>query len=125
LRRGETLGGKEAADFIKKIRAQLPDFVRHVLIRADGEFCTWESVKALLEERLEFIFANKSCQPFFDPGSWYRPWKRRNIEFSSCVHQLQGWEVAARFVAMRIPIEQTKAPAKQVQCMLFEEDRYK
>lgn len=125
LRKGETLSGKEAADFIKNIRTQLPGCVRHVQIRADGEFCSWESVKASIEERLEFIFANKSCKPFFDPDTWHRPWKRRNIEFNSCVYQPQGWEVAVRFVAMRIPIEETKASDKQIQCNLFKEDRYK
>jgi Transposase DDE domain group 1 len=125
LRRGETLSGKETADYIRKIRSQLPSCVRHALIRADGEFCSWESVKAATEERFEFIFANKSCKPFFDPDTWHRPWKRRKIEFNSCVYQPQGWEIAVRFVAMRIPIEETKSAGKQLQCRLFEEDRYK
>jgi hypothetical protein len=125
LRKGETLSGKEAADFIKEIRTQLPGCVRYVLIRADGEFCSWEAVKATLEERLEFIFANKSCKPPFDPAGWYRPWKRRNIEFNSCIYQPQGWGTAVRFVAMRIPIEETKPADKQIQCRLFEDDRYK
>ena len=125
LRGGETLGGKESADLIRKIRTRLPGCVRHVLIRADGEFCGWESVKAALEERFEFIFANKSCKPFFDPAAWYRPWKLRNIEFNSCLYQPHRWVVAVRFVAMRIPLEATKAPHEQIQCMLFEEDRYK
>jgi hypothetical protein len=125
LRKGETLSGKEAADFIKKIRTQLPGCVRHVQIRADGEFCSWESVKAALEERIEFIFANKVCKPPFNPNGWYRPWKRRNIEFNSCVYQPQGWDARIRFVVMRIPIDEPKTPDKQIQCMLFEEDRYK
>ena len=125
LHGGETLGGKESADLIRKIRTRLPGCVRHVLIRADGEFCGWESVKAALEERFEFIFANKSCKPFFDPAAWYRPWKLRNIEFNSCLYQPHRWVVAVRFVAMRIPLEATKAPHEQIQCMLFEEDRYK
>ena len=125
LRKGETLSGKEAADFIKKIRAQLPDCVRHALVRADGEFCGWEPVKAALEEGLEFIFANKSCKPSFDPTNWYRPWKRRNIEFNSCIYQPQGWELASRFVAMRIPLEETQPAGKHIQCKLFEDNCYK
>jgi len=125
LRKGETISGEEAADLIKNTRAQLPGCVRSVLVRADGEFCGWESVKAALEERLEFIFANKVCKPCFDPAGWYRPWKRRNIEFNSCVYQPQGWEEAVRFVAMRIPIEESQPADKPIQCMLFEEDRYK
>jgi hypothetical protein len=95
------------------------------LVRADGEFCSWGSVKAALEEGLEFIFANKSCKPPFDPVGWYRPWRRRNIEFNSCVYQPHGWEAAVRFVAMRIPIEETKPADKQIQCRLFEDNRYK
>jgi hypothetical protein len=125
LRKGETMNGKEVADFIKKLRAQLPACVRYVLVRADGEFCSWEAVKAALEEGLEFIFANKACKPPFDGNGWYRPWKRRNMEFNSCIYQPQGWEAAVRFVAMRIPIEETKPAAKHIQCKLFEEDRYK
>jgi hypothetical protein len=125
LRKGETIGGKETADFLKKIRSRLPDYVRHVLVRADGEFCSWEAVEAALEERLEFIFANKSCKPSFDPEGWYRPWKRRDVEFNSCVYQPHGWGKPARFVAMRIPIEKVEPPEKQIQGMLFEEDRYK
>jgi hypothetical protein len=125
LRKGETISGEEAANLIKNTRAQLPVCVRSVLVRADGEFCGWESVKAALEEGLEFIFANKVCKPCFDPGSWYRPWKSRNLEFNSCIYQPQGWEKAVRFVAMRIPIEESQPADKQIQRTLFEEDRYK
>jgi hypothetical protein len=125
LRRGETISGEEAADFLKKIRLQLPGCVRHVLVRADGEFCSWEAVKAAIEEGLEFIFANKVCKPSFDPAGWYRPWKLRNIEFNSCIYQPMGWEVALRFVVMRIPIEEGKHSDQQIQCMLFEDNRYR
>lgn len=125
LRKGETLSGEETAKFIKTIHSRLPDFVRHVLVRADGEFCSWEAVKAAVEERLDFIFANKSCKPFFDPENWYQPWKRREVEFNSCVYQPIGWGKAVRFVAMRIPIEKAESSGKQIQKMLFEEDRYK
>jgi hypothetical protein len=124
LRKGETLSGEESANLIKKIRAQLPGCVRFVLVRADGEFCSWEAVKAALEEGLAFIFANKGCHPIFDPNGWYRPWKLLNIEFNTCIYQPQGWEVAIRFVAMRIPIEETKPADKQIQCTLFEDNRY-
>ena len=125
LRKGETVSGKETADFLKKIRSRLPDCVRHVLVRADGEFCSWEAVQAAIEERLDFIFANKSCKPPFDPAGWHRPWKRRDIEFNSCIYQPLGWETVVRFVAMRIPIEKAEPTGKQIQGMLFEEDRYK
>ena len=95
------------------------------MVRADGEFCSWEAVQVAIEERLDFIFANKSCKPFFDPEGWYRPWKRRDLEFNSCVYQPLGWGKAVRFVAMRISIEKTEPAKKQIQGMLFEEDRYK
>ncbi len=48
LRKGETMSGKETADFIELIRANLPNCVNAVLIRADGEFLSWESVQAAL-----------------------------------------------------------------------------
>ncbi len=125
LRKGDTLSGEEAAKFIKMIRSQLPGFVRFVLVRADGEFCSWEAIKAVLEEGFEFIFANKGCHPVFDLNGWYRPWKTLNIEFNSCMYQPQGWAVAVRFVAMRIPMEESQPAEKQIQCTLFEDHRYK
>jgi hypothetical protein len=38
LRKGQSVSGKEAADFIKKIKSHLPGCVQQVLLRADGEF---------------------------------------------------------------------------------------
>jgi hypothetical protein len=125
LRKGETISGKETADFVKKIRGQLPACVRNVLIRADGEFCCWEAVNVAIDERVDFIFANKRCTPTFDSNGWCRPWKRRHVEFNSCIYQPNGWGTAIRFVAMRIPIEEDKPADKPIQRLLFEEDRYK
>ncbi len=124
LRKGQTVSGKEAADFIKKIKNHLPGCVHQVLLRADGEFLSWQSVAACIEAGFDFIIANKGCEPPFDPNSWYRPWKRKNIEYNSCVYQPGGWKVACRFVVMRIPKKEAKKPGQAVQCVLFEDERY-
>jgi hypothetical protein len=123
LRKGETLSGKQTAAFILKTRSLLPGCVRRVLLRADGEFQSGESVQAAKSCDYDFIIANKRCDPPFDPGTWYRPWKRKEIEYNSCTYQPMGWEAPCRFVAMRIPKAQS-APNRQVQCMLFENDNY-
>jgi len=125
LRKGETITGKETAALIKKIRSCLPDCVQDVLIRADGEFQSWESVQACLDAKLDFIIANKRCTPVFDSNEWYQPKKRQPYQYNSCVYQPQGWKAPCRFVVMRIPIEVAVAPGQVVQLALFEDDRYK
>jgi len=124
LRKGQTVSGKEAADFIKKIENHLPGCVHQVLLRADGEFLSWQSVAACMEAGFDFIIANKGCNPPFDPNDWYRPWKGKNIEYNSCVYQPAGWGVACRFVVMRIPKKEAKKPGQAIQCVLFEDERY-
>jgi hypothetical protein len=124
LRKGVTVSGQEAAAFIADIQNHLPGCVREVLLRADGEFLSWESVQAALSAGFDFIIANRGCTPVFDPGSWYRPWKREAVEFNSCFYQPGGWDHACRFVAMRIA-KQHKTPSTQPQqCVLFEDDKY-
>ncbi len=49
LLKGETLSGKEAASFIKKIKGQLHGCVKKVLFRVDGEFFSWDSISATVE----------------------------------------------------------------------------
>lgn len=124
LRKGETISGKEAAVFITRIKANLPGCVQKVLLRADGEFLSWDSVNAAIEAGFEFIIANRGCDPSFDSKTWYRPWKRKDIEYNSCIYKPTGWGVECRFVAMRIPKEHTKKPGQAIQCVLFEDDRY-
>ena len=124
LRKGETLSGEEAAVFIKRIKRQLPVCVKKVLIRADAEFFSWETVSAAMEEGYDFIIANKRAKPPFDPKTWYRPWKRRHAEFNSCIYQPIGWKSPVRFVAMRIPKELTAGPKEPLQYELFEDDNY-
>ena len=124
LRSGETLSGQEAATLIRSIKPHLPGCVRRVLFRADGEFFSWESVKACLDEGFDFIIANKRSRPPFDPQGWYRPKRRKSFEFNSCIYQPIGWKAPCRFVAMRIPKELKTPPGAPVQYELFEDDRY-
>jgi hypothetical protein len=125
LRKGETISGKQTADFILKIKANLPGCVKQVLLRADGEFFSWESIAAARVCGFDFIIANKRGNPAFDHDAWYRGRHRQDIEFNSCVYQPLGWETPCRFVAMRIPKETEASGANQpVQCALFEDDRY-
>ena len=93
LRKGETISGKEVAKFIKKIKRQLPGCVKKVLFRGDGEFFSWESVFACIEEGFDFIIANKGASPPFDPKTWYRPKKRKPFEYNGCIYQPAGWEI--------------------------------
>jgi len=123
LRTGKTLSGKEAAAFIKKIKNHLPGCVQQVLLRADGEFLSGQSIAACIQAGFEFIIANKLCNPPFDPKGWYRPFKRKAFEYNSCVYKPIGWKVACRFVVMRIPKQKTKKPGQATQCGLFEDDR--
>jgi len=124
LRKGASVTGKEAADFIAAIRAQLPGCVQYVLLRADGEFLCWQSVKASIEAGFKFIIANRGCTPIFDPDKWYRPLKRKAIEYNSCFYQPIGWQHPCRFVVMRI-LKELKQPSNQPQqCALFKDDQY-
>jgi len=120
LRKGETVSGEEAAKLIHTLKDYLPSCVQKVLLRADAEFMSWESVEAALDEGYDFIFSNKQCEPPFDPAGWYRPRQREEAEFNSCMYKPFGWKQACRFVVMRIP-EDTKSRTQQE---LFEEYRY-
>jgi hypothetical protein len=120
LRKGETVSGEETAKVIRILKDYLPSCVQKVLLRADAEFMSWESVEAALDEGYDFIFSNKQCEPPFDPAGWCRPRQREEAEFNSCMYKPFGWKQACRFVAMRIPED----PKSRTQQELFEEDRY-
>ena len=124
LRKGETLSGEEAAAFISKIPTHLPGCVRQVLLRADGELCSWEAVNAARTCGFDFIFANKRCNPPFNPDTWYQPKKRESIQYNSCTYTPIGWEHPCRFVAMRIFKDREPPVGQWVQPALFEDDRY-
>jgi hypothetical protein len=124
LRKGDVLDGEESAAFIRQIKGHLPGCVNKVVLRADGEFFSWESVLAATKGGFHFIIANKRANPPFDPGSWYQPRRRNPIQYNSCVYQPIGWQFPCRFVAMRISREQNSSPTQPLQGKLFEEDRY-
>ncbi len=124
LRKGESIGGQECAAFIKTIEENLPGCVKYVLLRADGEFMSWESINAATKAGFQFIIANKGCTPIFDSNGWYKPFKRKDIEFNSCLYKPMGWEMACRFVAMRIPKIHNKPSGQPIQCELFKDDCY-
>jgi hypothetical protein len=67
LCKGETVSGAETAKMIRTFKNHLPSCVQKVLLRADAEFMSWTSVEAALDEGYDFIFANKQCEPPFDP----------------------------------------------------------
>jgi len=69
LRKGTTVDGKEAASFIADIDNHLPGCVQNVLLRGDGEFMSWEAVKASIEAGFKFIIANRGCTPVFHPDT--------------------------------------------------------
>ena len=125
FRRGETISGKDTATFIAQIKGQLPECVKQVLIRADAEFQSSESVHECIKAGFNFIIANKRCDPPFDSQLWYQPYKKQPYEFNSCLYQPMGWLEPVRFVAMRMPKEREVIKDQYVQCELFEDDRYK
>lgn len=125
LRKGDTITGKECAALIKSIKEMLPGCVQEVLVRADGEFLSWESVAALIKTGFEFIIGNKVCTPEFDSENWYRPRKSKAIEYNSCIYQPTGWDIPYRFVAMRILKKEYKNNNGSAQLPLFEDDLYK
>jgi len=116
-RRGETITGREIARQIRSFRGYLPDCVQEVLVKADGEFISWESVSACLKRGYEFIFANRACDPPFRQKCWYQ---YKDYEYNECWYQPRGWERPCRFAAMRIKKEQKEGQSTP----LFEEDRY-
>jgi len=124
LRKGVTIDGKECAAFIATIKDHLPGCVKRVLLRADGEFLSWQSVQAATAAGFQYIIANRGCDPPFDANGWYRPFKRKDFEYNSCIYTPIRWGVACRFVAMRIPKGQKVPSGQPVQCELFEDDRY-
>jgi hypothetical protein len=123
LRKGKSMTGIQTADFIHQIKTQLPGCVKEVLLRADGEFLSSHGVQAAIDCGFDFIIANKGCEPPFDPDCWYRPFKRKDYEFNSCVYQPGGWQRPCRFVAMRIP-KKPSGSNQPIQCELFTDDCY-
>jgi hypothetical protein len=122
LRRGETMGGQEVAVLIRSFKKHLPACVKEVILRGDGEFISWEAVKAAQEEGFHFIFGNKRCAPPFDPSKWYKVRKGDLVEYNEVLYQPTGWDHACRFVGMRIPKDMLSE--KETQLELIEDANY-
>ena len=102
-RRGDTMNNREVARQIRKFRGLLPECVKRVRVRGDGEFIGWESVQACTDEGFTFIFGNKRCAPPWPDRGWYR---QGDYEYNECRYQPIGWDLPCRFVAMRIRKDQ-------------------
>ena len=124
MRAGKTIAGEEVAALIRSFKKYLPGCVKRVILRGDGEFISWEAVKAAGEEEYDFIFGNKVCNPPFESSMWYKTGKKDTIEYNEVMYQPMGWDYACRFVAMRIPKEEN-SKSEQVQLELLEDERYK
>jgi len=116
-RRGETITGQEVARQIRSFGRYLPECVKTVRVRADGEFIGWESVSACLDCGYSFIFGNRRCTPPFPEKGWYR---QGDYEYNECRYQPTGWEKPCRFVGMRIRKDSGDDP----QLLLIEEEAY-
>ena len=116
-RRGKRINGQEIARQILSFRSYLPDCVKSVLIRGDGEFIGRKGVQACRKRGYDFIFANRQCKPPFEEKKWFR---HGDHEYNECVWHPEGWEEPCRFVAMRIHEPQEG----QEQGVLFEEEEY-
>lgn len=116
-RRGETMSNKEVAKQIYGMGKLIPEMVKEITFRGDGEFIGWESVKACMEKGYHFIFGNKRCAPPFPEDTWY---KKGFYEYNEVTYQPMGWGKPCRFVAMRIPKEQKG----ERQLKLFKDQNY-
>jgi len=101
-RRGTTVSGREVARLIREMGYYLPPTVSDVLIRADGEFISWDSVSVCLERGYRYIFGIRNYKPPFNARTWYR---YGEYEYNEVVYTPHGWAFPCRFVAMRIPRE--------------------
>jgi hypothetical protein len=122
LRRGATISGKEVAEVIKSIKKYLPACVKKVILRGDGEFISWDAVKAAEDEGHVYVFGNKACKPPFDSMTWYKARKTDTIEYNECWYKPTGWPEERRFVSMRIPGK--NAAKGETQLELLEDGGY-
>ena len=116
-RRGETMNNEDVAKQIYGIDKLLPETVKEIILRGDGEFIGWESVKACMEKGYHFIFGNKRCNPPFSEDTWY---KKGHYEYNEVTYQPMGWGKPCRFVVMRI----SKELKGERQLKLFKDQNY-
>ena len=124
LRAGKTISGEEVAALIRSFKKYLPGCVEEVILRGDGEFISWDAVKAATEEGYDFIFGNKGCNPPFETSNWYKVKPKGTTEYNEIMYQPGGWDRPRRFVVMRIPKEKA-GKGECVQLELLEDEQYK
>jgi len=117
LRKGTTISGKEVADVIRSIKKYLPACVKRVILRGDGEFISWDAVKAAEDEGHVYIFGNKACKPPFDSKAWYKAHKNDTAEYNECWYKPTGWPGERRFVCMRIPGKKSNKADTQIELL--------
>lgn len=116
-RPGKTANGKEIAKLICEMGFALPACVSEVLVMADAEFISWDSIEACLLKGYDYIFSVKRCAVQWKNAKWYR---HGDYEYNEATYQPQGWLKPCRFVTMRIPEE--KRGSRQLE--IFDEDSY-
>jgi Transposase DDE domain group 1 len=117
LRKGATISGKEVAEVIRNIKKHLPACVKKVILRGDGEFISWDAVKAAEDEGHVYIFGNKACKPPFDSKTWYKSHKNDTVEYNECWYKPTGWPEERRFVCMRIPGKKSSKADTQIELL--------
>lgn len=117
-RPGKTMKSEDVGKQIREMGQYLPNIVRRVCVRGDGEFIGWDSVKACLDKGYDFILGNKRCSPPFKKRDWYR---HKGFYYNECVYQPTGWNVPCRFVVMRI----LKEEKENKQLSMFDDNKYK
>ena len=127
FRKGTTITAKEVANLVEDFRKYLPGVVKKVVIRADGEFFSHDAVMAAIISGFSFIIANRAGKPEFSDSGWYKVKPKDSISYNACMYQPLNWDKSYRFVAMRIPIEdsETASEFEKQQLPLFKEGGYK
>lgn len=115
-RRGATMSVRAVARQILQFRDLLPESVKSVHVKGDGEFIGWESIQACRKRGYTFTFGKGCSAPAFPEDGWYR---YGALEYNECWNQPFGWAAPCRFVASR---ERKKKQGGQLH--LLKEDDY-
>ena len=115
-RRGATISTRAVARQIRQFQALLPDCVKSVHVKGDGEFIGWSSIQACRNQGYTFTFGKGRNAPVFPDEGWYR---RGELEYNECQYQPFGWKEPCRFVSSRERKKKTKG-----QMNLLKEDNY-
>jgi len=115
-RRGATMTTRAVARQILQFRDLLPECVKSVHVKGDGEFIGWNSIRACRKRGYTFTFGKGRNAPVFPEDGWDR---HGLLEYNECLYQPFGWGEPCRFVASR---ERKKKQNGQLN--LLKEDDY-